>query len=698
RIQSPSSSTRRGHECLDTKSERIVQEALDAASRGRSTLVVAHRLSTIKNADHVVVMESGEVIESGGYEELRSREHGIFASMIRDQEMEIGAELSESGSEASFETTHVDKTEREVITDKADEAEFVSVRGGFIALICRHKFKIFIVILMGILKGIINPILAARYFFVMGSLEDENYEMLLFWLIVGTMSVTLYQAIVLLASQTICQYIGETIINGLRVSALRSLLHRPIAYFDRSISSPSTCSILLSQQPPLAMAMIDTRLSIIVDGLFSSILILLFAFTVCFPNGFVGVLYLLTYLAILIFFEKKFDCANKQVVDVDTSGELAVEIFENIATIQQLAVEDHFQAKCDEIQRRREAPLAKKIKWQSIIHATNESIFMIFDWISTGVGVYFVFTGDYSTKQLFTSECLVSYVGRLTWLMSYSFKEIITASSAVNLLFGLIDPSMEKEKNVTELQHVAEGSLKCDSLSFSYPSQPNRTVLSDVCFSVPAGGSLALVGPSGGGKSTVVNLLERFYDPDSGQLCLDSTPYSSFSHHQLRSNVSLVSQEPVLFRGSIIDNVRLGREDASIDDVIKACELANAVEFIRDLPEGYWTLVGEKGRSLSGGQKQRIAIARALVRNPKVIILDEATSALDTQSEKATRVALESSSQGRTSILIAHRLDTIQNCDEICFVEGGRIMERGSHAELIARKGRYYEMTEQQRM
>ncbi|GMR47866.1 hypothetical protein PMAYCL1PPCAC_18061, partial [Pristionchus mayeri] len=666
---------------LDTKSERIVQEALDSASLGRSTIVVAHRLSTIKNVDHVVVMEDGEVVESGGYEELRSREEGRFAKMIRDQEMERGGENSESGSEESFETI--------------EEEKFASIRGGFLAVLCRNKLKIFVVILMGILKGIAHPILASRYFFVIGSLEDEHYETLLFWLVVGTMSVTVYQAIVLLASQPICQYIGETIINGLRVSALRSLLHRPIAYFDRSISSPSASSVLLSQQPPLAMALIDSKLSIIVDGLFSSISILILTFVVCFPNGFVGVLYLLTYLSLLILYEKKFDGANKEVVDVDTSGELAVEIFDNIATIQQLAVEDHFQTKYDEIQKKREAPLAKKIKWQSIIHATNESIFMIFDCIATSVGVYFVFTGDYSTKQLFTTECLVSYVGWLTCEMSYSFKEMITASSALKLLFSLIDPSMENEKKEKEPQHVAEGSLQGESLSFSYPSQPNRKVINDVSFSVPSGGSLALVGPSGGGKSTMVNLLERFYDPDSGILMIDSSPYSSLSHHQLRSNVSLVSQEPILFRGSIIDNIRLGKEDASIDDVIKACELANAVEFIRD---GYSTLVGEKGRSLSGGQKQRIAIARALVRGPKVIILDEATSALDTQSEKVVRAALESSSQGRTSVMIAHRLDTIQHCGEICFVEGGRIMERGTHSELISRRGRYYELTEQQRM
>ncbi|GMS98424.1 hypothetical protein PENTCL1PPCAC_20599, partial [Pristionchus entomophagus] len=178
-----------------------------------------------------------------------------------------------------------------------------------------------------------------------------------------------------------------------------------------------------------------------------------------------------------------------------------------------------------------------------------------------------------------------------------------------------------------------------------------------------------------------VNLIERFYDPNSGQLLLDDTPFPSLTPYQLRSNIALVSQELILFRGTISDNIRLGVDGTSDEQVREACKLANAAEFIQDLPEGYSTLVGEKGRSLSGGQKQRIAIARALVRNPKVIVLDEATSALDTQSEKVVRVALESSAQGRTSVMIAHRLDTIRHCDEICFVEGGRIVERGSHAD-----------------
>ncbi|GMR62757.1 hypothetical protein PMAYCL1PPCAC_32952 [Pristionchus mayeri] len=179
---------------------------------------------------------------------------------------------------------------------------------------------------------------------------------------------------------------------------------------------------------------------------------------------------------------------------------------------------------------------------------------------------------------------------------------------------------------------------------------------------------------------------------------LDGTPFTTLSPSQLRSITALVSQEPVLFRGTIADNVRLGIAEVSDECIRSACRLANAAEFTQNFPEGYDTLVGEKGRSLSGGQKQRIAIARALIRNPRVIVLDEATSALDTHSEKVVRTALESSAQGRTSVMITHRLETIRHCDEICFIEGGRIVERGRHEELIARRGKYYEMTQHQNL
>ncbi|KAF8371164.1 hypothetical protein PRIPAC_77593, partial [Pristionchus pacificus] len=683
---------------LDTKSERIVQEALDNASQGRSTIVIAHRLSTIKNVDQVIVMESGKVVERGGYDELRTKPDGIFARMVTEQAIERrkSREIHAVDSGSSLESVTVDDPDVGMITEQIQEQSFPSMTGGIIALLARNKGKTCIVLFLGLLRGFASPLFALRYFFLFGSLEDENYESLLFWTMAGTLMVGVYNFFCQLTSQPICQYLAETVMNDLRVSTLRSLLNRPMAYFDRESTSPSACAVLLAQQPPLFMSMLDNKLAVVVDGLFGCIAMLVLTFVVCPPVGFVGLFYLISFMSILLICEKFSDRAYKAVVAADKSGEVAMEIFDNVATIQQIAVEEHFQGKYDEMLRIREGPLKKKVRYQSLVHATNESIFYLFDFFSTAIGVYFVYLGYYNAKLLYLAENLVSTVGYKTFTMSESFKEMVSASSAAKLVFNLIDPTMEKYHDQAASSMVVEGSVRGESLSFAYPSQPNKKVLQDVSFSSDNARSLAFVGPSGGGKSTLVNLLEKFYDPIEGQLFLDEIPFSDITPSQLRSNIALVSQEPILFRGTISDNIRLGVTGVSDEYVRAVCKQANASEFIQDFPEGYETLVGEKGRSLSGGQKQRIAIARALVRNPKVIILDEATSALDTQSEKVVRVALESSAQGRTSVMIAHRLDTIKHCDEICFVEGGRIVERGSHSELIARRGRYYEMTEQQ--
>ncbi|GMT35377.1 hypothetical protein PFISCL1PPCAC_26674, partial [Pristionchus fissidentatus] len=622
---------------LDTKSERIVQEALDRASKGRSTIVVAHRLSTIKNVDQVLVMDDGEVVERGGYEELQMKPGGIFSRMIAEQAIERRKSREtreEEEGENSIDDVDDDDTEKEMITQQIHEQSFATLSGGVLTLLARNKCATSVVVLLGLMRGVTTPLLAFRYFFVFGSLDNDHYETYLFWLLVGTTAVGIYNFILQFLTPPVCQYIGETIMNELRVASLRSLLHRPMAYFDREATSPSASAVLLSQQPPIAMSLTDTKLAIVIGGFFAGFACVALIFFVFPPNGFVGIAYLCSYFLVLTLCEKFTDKAYKDVVAADKSGEIAVEVFDNIATIQQLAVESHFQSKFDEIQGRREAPLARKIRYQSVVHAMNESIFFLYDFFATCIGVYFVYCGYYSTQMLFLSENILSTIGWIRIVMGRAFKDMVTSSSAVKLVFDLIDPSTDEINDEGAFVWEAEGSVSGQSISFSYPSQPNKIVLNNVSFSVDNAKSIAFVGPSGGGKSTIVNLLERFYDPNSGQLMLDSSPFPSLTRFQLRSNIALVSQEPVLFRGTIAKNVRLGVEGISDDEVKRACQLANAAKFIEDFPEGYETLVGERGRSLSGGQKQRIAIARALVRNPPVLILDEATSALDTHSEK----------------------------------------------------------------
>jgi ATP-binding cassette subfamily B protein len=235
----------------------------------------------------------------------------------------------------------------------------------------------------------------------------------------------------------------------------------------------------------------------------------------------------------------------------------------------------------------------------------------------------------------------------------------------------------------------ARGALAFEAVRFTYPGRPDNIVLDDVSFSVAPGERVALVGPSGSGKSTVFHLALRFYDPLSGRVAFDGVEIKQLDPAVLRRRIAIVPQDVVVFDASIEENIRFGRPDASDAEVDRAAADALVVDFASRLPQGLRTDIGERGVALSGGQRQRIAIARAILRDAPLLLLDEATSALDAESETLVQKALERLMQGRTTIVIAHRLATVQSCDRILVLDGGQIVEEGTHATLAAREGLY---------
>lgn len=239
-----------------------------------------------------------------------------------------------------------------------------------------------------------------------------------------------------------------------------------------------------------------------------------------------------------------------------------------------------------------------------------------------------------------------------------------------------------------------KGKIEFDHVYFKYPdtSEVDPYVLDDMSFTINVGENIALVGPSGAGKTTISKLIPRFYDVDRGEIRVDDDNIKNLTIDSLRDNIGIVQQDVYLFSGTVKDNIRYGKEDATDEEIIKAAELAGATEFIKDLPEGFDTYIGERGVKLSGGQKQRISIARVFLKNPPILILDEATSALDNKSEAIVQTSLEKLSKGRTTLTIAHRLSTIINADEILVLTYDGIAERGSHKELLAKKGVYYNL------
>lgn len=251
------------------------------------------------------------------------------------------------------------------------------------------------------------------------------------------------------------------------------------------------------------------------------------------------------------------------------------------------------------------------------------------------------------------------------------------------------EPIEMVEHNNTVVEHI-EGNLSFNNVVFAYPSRPEITVLNDVSFEAKAGQKVAIVGPSGSGKSTMASLILQFYHPQEGKILFDGRDADTYSLTDIRNQVAIVPQDVLLFGGTILENIAYGKLSATKEEIIKAAQRANAHQFITGFPEGYDTVVGERGVKLSGGQRQRIAIARALLKNPSVLILDEATSSLDSESERLVQEALEELMKGRTSVIIAHRLSTIREADKIVVIEKGQIKETGNHEELMANKEGLY--------
>ncbi|MET3028959.1 ABC transporter transmembrane domain-containing protein [Flavobacterium sp. UW10123] len=313
-------------------------------------------------------------------------------------------------------------------------------------------------------------------------------------------------------------------------------------------------------------------------------------------------------------------------------------------------------------------------------------IFCLFGAIVAVVwyGVRLSIAGEMSVGQLISFVLYSTFVGASFGGIAELYAQIQKAIGATERVFELLDETPEKiNSDSSQNQEKIKGNVTFKNVAFSYPTRQEVQVLKDVNFSAEFGQKIAIVGPSGAGKSTISSLLLRFYDITSGEITVDGKNIYDYDLENLRGNMSIVPQDVILFGGTIRENIAYGKPDATDEEIIQAAKQANAFNFVDGFPEKFETLVGERGVKLSGGQRQRIAIARALLKNPSILILDEATSSLDSESEKLVQEALEVLMEGRTSIIIAHRLSTIRNADKILVLDNGKISEEGTHQELI---------------
>jgi len=363
--------------------------------------------------------------------------------------------------------------------------------------------------------------------------------------------------------------------------------------------------------------------------------------------------------------------------------------------IKAFHAENLFQKKFEDSNERFYKHSNKVLNRQNLASPLSELLGIITIGILLIYGGYLVFVDNTLEASFFIGYIMLAYniltPAKAIAKASYSVKR---ADGSANRILELL----EAENTITDIENpvIKEGfdkNISIKNISFKYEDQ---YVLKDFSLEIPKGKTVALVGQSGSGKSTIANLLTRFYDVNEGAIEIDGVDIKNMSKRSLRGLMGIVSQDSILFNDSVANNLKLGKPLATDEELKEAAEISNSIEFIKNLPEGFNTNIGDSGNKLSGGQKQRLSIARAVLKNPPIMILDEATSALDTESERLVQDALEKMMQNRTSIVIAHRLSTIQNADNIVVLSKGQIVEQGKHHELLAQKGVYYSLVEMQ--
>ncbi|QNF31871.1 ATP-binding cassette domain-containing protein [Adhaeribacter swui] len=307
-------------------------------------------------------------------------------------------------------------------------------------------------------------------------------------------------------------------------------------------------------------------------------------------------------------------------------------------------------------------------------------------------GASLVESGELTIGQLVQFIIYTTFIGASVGGLGDMYGRVQTSLGAADRVLEILDEPEEptNKENTTGAALKVSGNIEYDQVAFSYPTRPDIAVLKDISFQIQSGEKVALVGPSGAGKSTIVALLMKFYNLKGGQICIDGQNINDINLTELRRNIGIVPQEVLLFGGTIRENIAYGKPNATEEEIIQAAIKANAYQFIQSFPEQLDTVVGERGIKLSGGQRQRIAIARAILKNPAILILDEATSSLDSESEKLVQQAMDELMKGRTSIIIAHRLSTIRKADKILVIENGQIAEQGTHEELSLNENGLY--------
>ncbi|CAI0380131.1 unnamed protein product [Linum tenue] len=750
---------------LDTESEGIVQAAIDQASKGRTTITVAHRLSTIRKAKLIVVLQAGRVVEAGSHEELMQtngrREGGEYFRMMQLQQTLVvqnedpddnydykveGKNLSRTStpgrhswrltapgtpisnastprriswrstapgtpmSNLSSPTTSIGTpysySLQYDISEASDEEDFESyypvpslwrllemnapewgsgligcmaaIGGGVSQSINAYFVGLLVATLFGTDKAAVKHKCTTLSFIFLG--------------------LAAFNFVTSLLQHYCFAVMGESLTKRVREKLLGKLLSFEIGWFDEDENTSAAICARLATEANMVRSLVGDRISLLVQAFFGSLSAYLLALVLSWRLGLV----LLAVQPIVIG-----SYYSRSVVTKSMAGK-ARKAQKEGSQIASEAVINHRTITAFSSQKRILGLFKSTLrgpKEESVRHSYLSGIGLFssqfFNTASIAVGYWYggrlLTEGQIEAQQLFQSYLAVVFSGYVIAEAGSMTSDISKGRTAVQAVFKIMDRNTEIDPESSQRstsKKEMRGKVELKDVFFVYPTRPDSIILKGLNLKIEPGKTVALVGPSGSGKSTIIGIIERFYDPLRGTVLIDGKDIKGYNLRWLRSHIALVSQEPSLFAGTIRENIAYGKQDAQESEIENAALLANAHEFISGMSEGYDTYCGERGVQLSGGQKQRVALARAILKNPKILLLDEATSALDSFSEKLVQEALEKMLVGRTCIVVAHRLSTIQKSDSIAVIKNGQVAEKGSHNELMSlgQEGVYYSL------
>eukprot|EP00198_Chlamydomonas_reinhardtii_P007814 XP_001697151.1 MDR-like ABC transporter [Chlamydomonas reinhardtii] len=722
---------------LDTRSEALVQAALDRLVVGRTTVVVAHRLSTIKNADSIAVVQGGRIVEQGTHEELLRDPDGAYSVLVKLQmeakqlqqaaeeagevgaahAVEEGAEEESSdaperlgavaagaapppaaaGRAAALVDTLADGGVGVEADDRKEESE-TPYEVPFKRLL-KYAEGEYLVIAIGCIASAVSGAQHPAFGFTFASMIAIFYisDMLISrasfycWMFLVIAVAAFLSAVV---QQVAFGRVAQAVSGRVRVQLFGSILRQEVAWFDEVKHSSGKLTANLATDAAHVRGAVGDVAGVAFQNISTLVLGYLIAFAYDWRMALLitGVFPLIIVSMVI---HLKFHTGFTSDADKLYAGanQMVTEAFSSIRVIHAYNLQGFIAGSYEKMISHANGLLVRQSNVSGLSFAySNFVMFGMYCLI-----IYFMgqeINHGWTDFEGSLKAYLVIMLAAMGMAQATrTFPDLGNAKAAVQRIFPImdrkpvIDSSAEggKEPDASSIS----GEIEFRDVRFAYPSRPSVIIFNNFNLTMTAGCVTALVGESGSGKSTVVGLIERFYDPLAGSVLLDGMDVRDYNLRYLRAQIGLVSQEPLLFNGTVADNIRIGKPDATQAELQAAAEAANALAFIEALPEKYNTNVGEGGIQLSGGQKQRVAIARAVVKNPKLLLLDEATSALDARSEAVVQAALDRIMLGRTSIVIAHRLSTIRHANTIAVVYRGQVLEKGTHDELMALDGSY---------